>query len=56
MVILIHDIDIYMYIYIYIVCGISMRDQWLNSAYHIMFLGIQYILITIYIYMYMDKL
>ena len=30
-----------------------MRDQWLNSAYYIMFLGIQYILITIYIYIYM---
>ena len=47
MVILIHDI--------YILCRISMRNQWLNSAYYIMFLGIQYILITIYynIYIYM---
>ena len=37
-----------------------MRNQWLNSAYYIMFLGIQYILITIYyniyIYICMDKL
>ena len=50
MVILIHDI--------YILCRISMRNQWLNSAYYIMFLGIQYILITIYynIYICMDKL
>lgn len=35
-----------------------MRDQWLNSAYYKMFLGIQYILffqyITIYINMYVS--
>ena len=58
MVILIHDI--YIYLFIYWLCGISVREQWLNSAYYIMFLGIQYILITIYyniyIYMYMDEL